>query len=132
MNSIILIGRLCFDPELSYTTSQTALCKFTLAVDRPTKLGEEKTADFIRITTWASLAERCSKSLKKGHKCAVLGRLQINTYPNREGKKVESAEVNAHNVEFLERRERVNETEESLKALFPETTFNYVDDGCPF
>ena len=35
MNSVILIGRLCADPELSYTpNTQTAVCYFTIAVNK--------------------------------------------------------------------------------------------------
>lgn len=43
MNQVILIGRLTKDPETRYTSgSQMAVCTFTLAVDRPTKQGEER------------------------------------------------------------------------------------------
>jgi single stranded DNA-binding protein len=47
LNRIILIGRLTKDPELRYTSNGTAVCTFTLAVDRPfAKEGQQK-ADFI-------------------------------------------------------------------------------------
>lgn len=102
MNSVILIGRLCRDPELSYTTTGTAICKFTLAVDRPTRAGEDKTADFIRITVFNAQAENSNRYLKKGSKCAVNGRIQTGSYKDRDGKTVSTFDVVANNVEFLD------------------------------
>lgn len=106
MNNIVLIGRLCRDPELSYTTTGTAICKFTLAVDRPVRAGEEKTADFIRITVFNAQAENASRYLKKGSKCAVNGRIQTGSYKDRDGKTVSTFDVIANNVEFLDSREK--------------------------
>ena len=102
MNSVTLIGRLCRDPELSYTTTGTAICKFTLAVDRPTRAGEDKTADFIRITVFNAQAENSNRYLKKGSKCAVNGRIQTGSYKDRDGKTVSTFDVVANNVEFLD------------------------------
>jgi single-strand DNA-binding protein len=102
MNNVILIGRLCRDPELSYTTTGTAICKFTLAVDRPTRAGEEKTADFIRITVFNAQAENSNRYLQKGSKCAVNGRIQTGSYKDRDGKTVSTFDVVANNVEFLD------------------------------
>lgn len=104
MNNVILIGRLCRDPELSYTTTGTAICKFTLAVDRPTRAGEDKTADFIRITVFNAQAENSNRYLKKGSKCAVNGRIQTGSYKDRDGKTVSTFDVVANSVEFLDSR----------------------------
>lgn len=101
MNSVVLIGRLTKDPELSYTPSQTAICKFTLAVDRAKKLNEDNTADFIRITTWSADAENCNKYLRKGSQCAVNGRIQTGSYKDRNGNTVYTTDVVANRVEFL-------------------------------
>lgn len=111
MNNVILIGRLCRDPELSYTTTGTAICKFTLAVDRPTRAGEDKTADFIRITVFNAQAENSNRYLKKGSKCAVNGRIQTGSYKDRDGRTVSTFDVIANNVEFLQVRERPSERE---------------------
>lgn len=126
MNNAVLIGRLCRDPELSYTTTGTAICKFTLAVDRPTRAGEDKTADFIRITAWSAQAENIGRYLHKGSKCAVNGRIQTGSYKDRDGKAVSTFDVIASNVEFLDSKtERPAKTED-----YP--AFNYVEDGVPF
>ena len=103
MNQVFLTGRLTKDPETRYTSgSQIAVCTFTLAVDRPTKQGEEKKADFPRITVFGRQAENCEKYLSKGKKVAVQGRLQTGSYKNREGVTVYTTDVVAERIEFLE------------------------------
>ena len=102
MNTCILIGRLCANPELSYTpNTQTACCRFTLAVDRPRRDGEDQGADFIRITVWGKQGENCDRYLSKGRQCAVMGRIQTGSYKNRDGETIYTTDVVADRVEFL-------------------------------
>lgn len=101
MNSVILIGRLATDPELSYTPQQVACTHFTLAVARPRREGQDQGADFIRITVWGKSAENCDRYLSKGRQAAVHGRIQTGSYKNREGVTVYTTDVIADNVEFL-------------------------------
>ena len=102
MNSVVLIGRLARDPELIYTPSnQTPLCRFTIAVDRPRRNGEDTGADFIRITVWGKQAETCDRYLSKGRQVAVSGRIQTGSYKNRDGATVYTTDVVADRVEFL-------------------------------
>ena len=105
MNSVILIGRLARDPELSYTpNTQAAVCRMTVAVDRPRRQGEDQGADFIRVTVWDRQAENCDRYLSKGSQVAVRGRIETGSYTNREGQKVYTTEVVAdryNGVEFL-------------------------------
>ena len=100
MNNVILTGRLARDPEISYTNTGRAITKFTLAVDRFSK-SEEQSADFIRITTFGPTAENCQRYLEKGHRAAVLGRIQTGSYKNRDGQTVYTTDVVADRVEFL-------------------------------
>lgn len=102
MNNVVLIGRLARDPELSYTpNTQTAVCRMTVAVDRPKRQGEDQGADFIRVTVWGRQGENCDRFLSKGRQVAVRGRIQTGSYKNREGVTVYTTEVVADNVEFL-------------------------------
>ena len=102
MNSVVLIGRLARDPELSYTpNTQTAVCKFTLAVDRPRRQGEDQGADFLRITVFGRQAETCDRYLSKGRQAAVHGRIETGSYKNREGVTVYTTDIIADRVEFL-------------------------------
>ena len=102
MNNVVLIGRLTRDPELSYTpNNQTPVCRFTIAVDRPRRNGEDMGADFIRITVWGKQAENCDRFISKGRQVGVSGRIQTGSYKNREGITVYTTEVVADRVEFL-------------------------------
>ena len=88
MNKVVLIGRLTRDPELRYTQSNIPAASFTLAVNRPFQnQNGERDADFINITVWRNLAETCHKYLKKGSKCAVIGRIQTSSYDAPDGSK---------------------------------------------
>ena len=117
MNKVFLTGRLTKDPETRYISgSQIAVCTFTLAVDRPTKQGEEKKADFPRITVFGRQAENCERYLSKGKKVAVQGRLQTGSYQNSQGQKVYTTDVIAERIEFLEWGEQ-KKPQEEFQAL---------------
>ena len=98
INHVILIGRLTRDPEVKFLQSGTAVCKFTLAVDKP--FGD-KEADFIPIVVWGKIAESCANHLSKGRLVAVAGRLQIRSY-EKNGQNRQFAEVVAGEVKFLD------------------------------
>ena len=129
MNSVNLIGRLTRDPEVRYTSgTQTAVTSFTIAIDRITREGAEKQADFPRITVFGKQAENCEKYLAKGRKVAIEGRLQTGSYQNKNGDTVYITDVVANRVEFLEwgdrtQREAPNQgnaldTEENIPEQF--------------
>lgn len=101
MNSVILIGRLTKDPEIAYLDSGTAVGKFILAVDRIVKSGNERQADFIRITAFGKQAVNCAKFITKGKQVAVEGRIQTGSYQNKNGDTVYTTDVIANRVEFL-------------------------------
>lgn len=107
MNKIILIGNLTKDPDLRYTSNQTAVCNFTLAVNRgKDRDGNDKGADFPRIIVYGRTAENCNKYLDKGRKVAIQGRIQTGSYKDKDGKTVYTTDVVAEQVEFLGSGER--------------------------
>jgi single-strand DNA-binding protein len=137
MNNVILIGRLTKDPELKYTTGQeqTAIANFTLAVDRPRKQGQEKQADFIRITVFGRQAENCDKYLAKGRQAAVSGRIQTGSYVNKDGQTVYTTDVIANSVEFLSSGQSAQgnqSTQNSQQTAIPEGFSAISDDDVPF
>ena len=102
LNSIVIIGRLTRDPEMRQTPSGTAVCTFTLAVDRSFKSANgERETDFIPVVAWRQLGETCGRYLAKGKLAAVDGRLQIRSYKDKDGNNRIAAEVVADNVRFL-------------------------------
>ena len=119
MNKIFEIGRLTRDPEVRYTQSGKAVCTFSIAVDDG--YGENKKAYFFPVVVWNKSAEACGKSLVKGSKVAVTGKLTSRQYENNEAKKVTVSEIVADafdGVEFLDKKQggsqsnEIDETEE--------------------
>lgn len=105
MNKVVLIGNLTRDPEINTTNSGVAVCRFSIAVSRRFANAEgERDADFINIVVWRNLAETCHKYLKKGSKCAVVGRIQTSSYDAQDGTKRYTTDVVADEVEFLNSR----------------------------
>lgn len=102
MNKVVLIGNLTRDPELQTTNGGVSVCRFALAVTRRFANSDgERDADFINITVWRNLAETCHKYLKKGSKCAVIGRIQTSSYDAPDGSKRYTTDVVADEVEFI-------------------------------
>ena len=109
LNNVVLIGRLTRDPELRYIPSGTAVCRFSLAVDKGVSKEKKEemesknqpTADFINIVVWGRIAETSAKYLAKGRLVAVQGRLQSGSY-EKDGVKRYTTDVVANQVEFLE------------------------------
>lgn len=101
MNKVIIIGNLTKDPELRATQNGTSVCNFTVAVNRPTRQGEEQKTDFLPVIVWNKTAEICSRFLAKGRKCAVIGSVQTRSWTDNSGEKHYATEIVADNVEFL-------------------------------
>jgi single-strand DNA-binding protein len=103
MNKIILMGRLTRDPEVRYGgANNTAVARFSIAVDRRYKREGEPTADFFNITAFGRLGEFAEKYLKKGTKILLDGELRNDNYTNKDGQKVYGMQIIANNIEFAE------------------------------
>jgi single-strand DNA-binding protein len=68
LNHVVLIGRLTRDSELKYTSGGQAVCKFSIAVNRRKKNGDqwEDEANFFDIVVWGRQGESLHTYLKKG------------------------------------------------------------------
>ncbi len=102
MNIVSLVGRLTADPELKHTQSGVPMARFTVAVDRPTKSGDEKQADFISVTAWNKQAEFVSKYFSKGNRIALTGSIRTGSYTAQDGSKRYTTDVWADRIEFCE------------------------------
>ena len=111
MNKVILMGRLTRDPETRYTQgNNTAVCSFSLAVNRRFKQEGQPDADFINVVAWAKTAEFVSKYFTKGQQVGVIGRIQTRNYDDKEGKKIFVTEVVAEEVYFADSKKEQNAT----------------------
>ena len=94
LNKAILMGRLTRDPELHHTQSNTAVCSFTLAIDRDRKSpsGERQT-DFIDCVAWGKQAEFVAQWFTKGMMAIVIGRIQSRQWQDQHGNNRTAIEV---------------------------------------
>ena len=104
MNKVILMGRLTRDPEMrnSNGESNTAIARYTLAVDRRYKREGEAGADFISCVAFGRSAEFAEKYFRQGLKIVITGRIQTGSYTNRDGNKVYTTDVVVEDQEFAE------------------------------
>lgn len=140
MNNVVLIGRLTRDPELRYLQSGTAVCKFTLAVDRnmakdkkeEAQKNGQPTADFPNIVVWGKMAETSANYLVKGRLVAIQGRLQTGSYDAQDGTKRYTTDVVAERVQFLEWGDKQSNMANNSNAYENDGFHPVDDDDIPF
>lgn len=129
MNQVNLSGRLTKDPEIRYTQSQKAVCRFNLAVDRMAK-GE---ADFPTVVAFGKQAENMELYVARGCRVLVEGRLQTGNYKDKDGKTVYTTEVIANRVEFIDFKEKTDQGDNfEPQAMEPDVDFQTLDEDVPF
>ncbi|QDU37110.1 Single-stranded DNA-binding protein [Maioricimonas rarisocia] len=105
-NKVILVGNLTRDPEVRYTPSGTAVAEVGLAVnrtwfDRQSNEKKEETT-FVDVTLWGRQAEVAGEYLSRGRSVLIEGRLQLDTWEDREtGKKRSKLKVVGENMQML-------------------------------
>jgi len=118
INKCFLIGNLTKNPDERVMPNGITVTTFTVAVNRKFKdeTGNTQT-DFIPAVAWRGLAENCSKYLHKGSKVAVFGAIQIRSYEAQDGSKRYVTEIVADEVQFLDSKPNMKETEQALKDI---------------
>jgi single-strand DNA-binding protein len=105
LNRVLLIGNLTRDPEVRYTPKGTAVTEIGLAVNRiySGEDGEKKEeTTFVDVTLWARQAEIAGQYLKKGRPVFIEGRLQLDTWDDKQtGQKRSKLRVVAENLQLL-------------------------------
>jgi single-strand DNA-binding protein len=101
VNQVALVGNITDDPELRYTQSGAALAGFTVAVSHRSKHNgewQDVTDGFFRCTAWRSVAENASRTLKKGMRVFVAGKLVQRTWQDDDGNKRQTVEIQVTHV----------------------------------
>lgn len=131
MNQVNLIGRLTRDPDVRYNQNQTAVARFSIAINNG--YGENERTDYPSIVVFGKQAENCEKFLAKGRLVGISGRIQTGSYTNKDGNTVYTTDVVANRVEFLEWGDRAGNggqpkpQEEAVPAGFQE-----LEEDLPF
>jgi len=102
VNHVILLGRLTRDAELKYTAGGQAVCKFSIAVNRRKKNGDqwEDEANFFDIVIWGKQGETLNQYLKKGKMVAVDGELRQDRW-QQDGQNRSKIEIVASFLQLL-------------------------------
>ena len=135
MNKVIMVGRTTKEIESKVTTSGASVAEFSIAVKRSFKNHGNQESDFFNCVAYGKVAETISKYVKKGDQIGIEGRLETDSYTNKEGRKVYVTRIIVENVEFLQskRTEEQNptfaEADPFANAKFEEIS---TDDGFPF
>ena len=118
LNKVILMGRLCADPDFRQTPSGVPVCRIRVAVDRrfANKQTGEREADFISVTCWRQQAEFVSRYFHKGSMIIVEGSLRNSDYTDQNGVKHYSMDVQADNVSFGESKRSAQETAAAIRV----------------
>lgn len=107
LNSISIMGRLSYDPQLRRTASGKAVASFSVACDRDFKNQQtgEKEVDFIECVAWGGTAEMVAKYFYKGRMVVATGRLQLRDWTDKNGQKRRTAEILVNSVYFCGSKE---------------------------
>ena len=112
MNKVILMGRLTKEPEVRYSqgAEPLAIARYTLAVNRRFKRQGDPDADFIPCVAFGKAGEFAEKHFKKGQMVSVVGRLQVRSWEDNEGKKRWSTDVIVEEQYFAESKKESGES----------------------
>ncbi len=89
MNKCHFLGNMTRDPEVTYTSGGTALCKFAIAVNRKFKKEGETVEEvaFLDFESWGKQAEAIGQYHKKGDGIIVHARVKQDTWVDKETEK---------------------------------------------
>lgn len=88
LNSVVLVGNLTRDAEVTFMQSGMAVAAMSIASNRSRKSGEEwiNEVSYYDISLYGKTAENLQQYLKKGQKIAVQGHLKQDRW-EKEGQK---------------------------------------------
>ena len=112
MNQVILVGRLCKDPEIVTTDQERQRSIITIAVNRSFKNTDGiYETDFIRCILWNNVALNTFSYCHTGDVVGIKGRLQTRSYEDEDKNKKFIMEVIAEKVTFLSSSNKNSEKE---------------------
>jgi len=107
-NKVILAGNLTRDPELKYLPKGTALCRFSLAINRSYKTDTGETKEevtFVEVESFGRQAEVIAQYLRKGRALLVEGRLRQDSWEDKQtGQKRTALRVVLEGFSFIDSR----------------------------
>ena len=125
INNVVIMGRFVSTPELKYTSSQTEVTSFTLAVERSyARQGEQRQTDFINCVAWRQTADFISRYFHKGSMIAINGSIQQRQYTDKNGNKRNAFEILVDNSNFCGSK---SESGNNADVQVDDSNFDEVD-----
>jgi single-strand DNA-binding protein len=133
-NRVILIGRLCADPELKQTEGGASVTHFTIAVNRIAKTGNTSNADFFEVEEWDECAEFVCKNFRKGDHILIEGELRTRKFETKSGEKVVKTYIYCKHNGFVDKKkmETAPEFSKEKMQVFEEKNASFQNDDLPF
>jgi len=129
-----VLGYLGKDPEVTFSASGSALCRFSVGVTQKDMDGES--TQWVQVAAFGKTGENCGQYLKKGSQVLVHGRLKVSTN-EKNGTTYVNVDVAANEVTFLgsaddgaARNPRTSRTESPAKSNGSPPPMS--DDDIPF
>lgn len=128
LNRVLLTGRICADPELQHTSSDTPVCRVRLAVERPRRKDGESQTDFFSVNCWRQTAEFVCRNFKKGDWICFEAKLRVSEFTDSAGKHRSVVEIVADNAMFCGRAKAEKTESQSEEAATPQrSTYEWLD-----
>lgn len=131
LNTIVIEGKLTHDPKITMVTADSAVCRFSIAVNR--RYMDRKKQEFIEnvsfftVETWGKVAENCAKWLSKGRGVRVVGHLKQHRWTeNRpESYPRERVYILSEHIEFQPLKNKTQSGEPNI--IRPENDDNSIE-----
>ncbi|NCB02047.1 MAG: single-stranded DNA-binding protein [Spirochaetia bacterium] len=102
INSVVLVGRLTRDIELTDFGNDRTLGKFSLAVNRVKGSGDQREDEvsFFNVSAWGKYLHYIERSLTKGTQVCINGELRQNRW-EQDGQARQRVEIVANSIQLL-------------------------------
>ena len=140
LNRVQLIGRVGKDPEVRKCQNGSDMMTFTLATNESYK---DKNGEYKSVTEWHNIKLFNAnafhiKNICKGRLLYIEGKIQSETYQNKQGQNVTVYNILPHDVKLLDKLESNMQQKSSLsntakKMFSPNNNFRDLpNDDIPF
>lgn len=140
LNKVMLMGNVTRDPEIRHTPKGTAVTELGLAINRVWKNEQgqkQEEVTFVEATLWGRQAEVASEYLTKGRPVYIEGRLEVQTWDDKEtGKKRSKLCIVGESIQFLGSGQKLTAPARSQAPASTIATADHLDedpeDDIPF
>ena len=138
LNTVTLMGNICKDPETRNFNNGNLICNITVAINNKTKNGDN--TNFIECSAFNKTADFINKYFNKGSKILIEGRLDQQTWTDKNtGKNRSKIIVIINKVHFVDSKKPQQPMQQGNFAQYPNNqapqqpngNFNYPPPNQP-